>query len=270
MKFNSDKFELLRYKFKDSEVQNFTSYKSNDGSEIEEKTHIRDLGIILSNDATFSMHIAEMTESVKSKIGWVLRTFRTRERHPMLTLWKQLILCDLDYCSQLWNPGKTGDIQTLELLQRSYLRRIAGMQAYNYWEQLKELKLLSLERRRERYIAIYIWRMIEGQVPNFDKTPVSFQWHQRRGRECFVPRVMASAPSSVSRIPYNSLSIKGPKNFNSLPMSIRNITGCGVETFKIQLDRYLANVMDEPLIPGYTRYRSANSNSLLDRPRVPV
>lgn len=270
MQFNSDKFELLRYKLKGSEVQNSTSYKSNDGSEIEEKVHIRDLGVTLSNDASFSEHITEMTKSVKSKIGWVLRTFKTRERRPMLTLWKQLVLCDLDYCSQLWNPGKTGDVQALELLQRSYLRRIAGMQAYNYWEQLKELKLFSLERRRERYIAIYIWRMLEGQVPNFEKTPVSFQWHQRRGRECHVPRVMASAPSSIQRVRYNSLSIKGPKIFNSLPMSIRNITGCEVETFKTQLDKYLAKVPDEPLIPGYTRYRSANSNSLLDRPRVLV
>ena len=60
------------------------------------------------------------------------------------------------YCSQLWNPSKTGDIQALELLQRSYLRCINGMQGLNYWEPLGELKVYSLERRRERYIAIYI------------------------------------------------------------------------------------------------------------------
>ena len=86
----------------------------------------------------------------------------------MLALWKQLILCDLDYCSQLWNPSKTGDIQALELLQRSYLHCISGMQGLNYWKQLGELKLYSLERRRERYIAIYIWCIVEGHVPNFD------------------------------------------------------------------------------------------------------
>ena len=146
---------------------------------------------------------------------------------------------------------------------------MSGMQVLDYWEQLKELKLYSLERRRERYIAIYVWRILEGYVPNFDMTPVSFQWHQRRGRECLVPRVSRMAPSSIQKVRYSSLPIKGPRIFNSLPQSVRNITGCNVETFKARLDKYLALVPDEPLIPGYTRYRSSNSNSLLHKPREP-
>ena len=185
----------------------------------------------------------------------------------MLALWQQLILCDLNYCSQLWNPSRTGDIQVLELLQRSYLLYISGMQGLYYWEQLGELKLYSLERRRERYIAIYIWRILEGHVPNFDMTPVSFQWHPRRGKECLIPRVSGTASSSIQRVRYCSLPIKGPSIFSSLPRSVRNITGCNVETFKAGLDRYLTLVPDEPLIPGYTRYRGSSSNSLVDRPR---
>ena len=176
---------------------------------------------------------------MKTKIGLVLRTFRTRERQPMLDLWKQLILCDLDYCSQLWNSSKTGDIQALELLQRSFLCCINGMRGLNYWEQLGELKLYSLELRRLRYITIYIWRILEGHVPNFDMTPVSFQWHPRPGRECLVPRVSGTASSSsIQRVRYCSLPIKGPSIFSSLPRSARNITDCKVETFKAGLDRY--------------------------------
>ena len=211
----------------------------------------------LSSDATFSGHIGEKVASVKTKIGWVLCTFRNWERQPMLALWKQLILCDLDYCSQLCNPSKTGDIQALELLQRSYLRCINGMEGPNYWEQLGELKLYSLECRRERYIAIYIWPILEGHVPNFDMTPVSFQWHPRRGRECLIPRVSGTASSSIQRIRYCSLPIKGPSIFNFLLRSVGNITGCNVETFKAGLDRYLTLVPDEPPIPGYTSYRAA-------------
>ena len=259
--------ELLRYRLMGSTVQNSAGYKSNIGSEIEEKAHVKDLGVKLSSDATFSGHIGEKVASVKTKIGWVLRTFRTQERQPMLALWKQLILCDLDYCSQLWNPSKTGNIQALKLLQRSYLRCINGMQCLNYWEQLGELILYSLERRRERYIAIYIWRILEGHVPNFDMTPVSFQRHPRHGRECLVPRVSGTASSSIQRVHYCFLPIKGPNIFNSLPRSVRNITGCNVETFKTGLDKYLTLVPDEPLIPGYTRYRGKSSNSLLDIPR---
>ena len=228
MEFNSDKFELLRYRLRGSTVQNLTGYKSNIGSEIEEKALVKDLGVKLSSDTTFSGHIGEKVASVKTKIGWVLRIFRTRECQPMLALWKQLILCDLDYCSQLWNSSKTGDIQALKLLQRSYLHCINGMQGLNYWEQLGELKLYPLECCQERYIAIYIWHILEDHGPNFDMTLVSFQWHPRCGRECLVPRVSGTASSSIQRVCYCSLPIKGPGIFNSLARSVRNITGYNV------------------------------------------
>ena len=267
MEFNSDKFELLRYRLRGSTVKNSTGYKSNIGTKIEEKAHVKDLGVKLSSDATFSVHNGEKVASVKTKIRWVLRTFRTRERQPMLALWKQLILCDLDYCSQLWNPSKTGDIQALELLQRSYLCCISGMQGLNYWGQLGKLKLYSLEHRWERYIAIYIWHILESHVPNFNMTLVSFHWHPRCGRECLIHRVSGTTSSSIQRVHYCSLPIKGPSSFSSLLRSFRNITGCNLETFKTGLDKYLSLVSDEPLIPVYTRYRGSSSNSLLARPR---
>ena len=70
-----------------------------------------------------------------------MRTFHTRDKQPMLTLWKQLIIFDHDYCSQAWSPSKTGEIQELELLQKAFVRKIKGMQGLSYWEQLRELNL---------------------------------------------------------------------------------------------------------------------------------
>ena len=43
------------------------------------------------------------------------------------------------------------------MVQRSFIRKIDGMGHLDYWTQLKRLKLYSLERRRERYIVIYIY-----------------------------------------------------------------------------------------------------------------
>ena len=52
------------------------------------------------------------------------------------------------------------------MIQRSFIRKIDDMRHLDYWTQLKKLHLYSLERRRERYIMIYIWRILEGQVPD--------------------------------------------------------------------------------------------------------
>ena len=185
---------------------------------IPEKTAVRDLGITMSNDASFSIYINEKVAAMNSKISWVVRSFKTRDRLPMLTLWKQLILSDHDYCSQLWSPDKVGDIQSLELLQRSYLRKIHGMQSLSYWDQLQQLGLYSLERRRERYIATYVWKILEGIAPNIsDDHGISAQKHPRRGRECRVPKVSTSAPSRIQTIRFSSFAVKGPRIFNSLP-----------------------------------------------------
>ena len=52
MKFNANTFELLRYG-KEQEIKSTTTYKSNDDSNIDNKEQVRDLGIMMSNPATF-------------------------------------------------------------------------------------------------------------------------------------------------------------------------------------------------------------------------
>ena len=69
MEFNSDKFEVIRYKGKKSHTLDDTSYTSNIGNVIEEKSQLKDLGVILSNDATFKQHISQKVTSLKPKIG---------------------------------------------------------------------------------------------------------------------------------------------------------------------------------------------------------
>ena len=204
-------------------------------------------------------------KALKSKIGWILRTFQTRDRLLMLTLWKQLVLCDHDYCSQLWNPDRVGNIQSLELLQRSFIRRIKGMHHLSYWKQLESLGLYSLERR-ERYIVIYMWQILEGNVPNISDGPsgISSFWHPRRGRECHVPKVRPCAPSRIQSIRRASLGIKGPRLFNCLPAGLRNLFGVSVGSFKMKLDKFLSSLPDQPLIPGYTMYRRVDTYSILD------
>ena len=124
--------------------------------------------------------------------------------------------------------------------------------------------MYSLQRRRERYRIIYIWRVLEGQVPNIGNHRITCKTSDRRGRECVPPKVSTGARKLVQNLVYASLPQHGQRLFNCLPKEIRNVTGCKVESFKNILDRYLMTVPDEPLIRGYTSYRRAESNSLID------
>ena len=80
----------------------------------------------------------------------------SRKRSLMLTLLKFFVIPLLEYCCQLWNPWKAKDIQAIEAIQRPFTYKITEVQHLNYWKRRHELKLYSLQTRRNRNIIIYI------------------------------------------------------------------------------------------------------------------
>ena len=127
--------------------------------------------------------------------------------------------------------------------------------------------LKNFERRRERFQVLYIWSIIEGKVPNFshsenNKVVGGINWynHIRHGRKCMIPTL---SRSKNQRLVTKSFRWRGPRLFNALPKSLRNMTGCK-DKFKKSLDEFLQKVPDEPQVPGYTIMRITDSNSLVD------
>ena len=219
----------------------------------------------MSSDAIFGEHISKVVISANLKCSWILRLLifheKTHEKSALLTLWKSMVIPILDYCSQLWSPNTPGLIQTVEKVQLSYLKKILGMRSLDYWEQLKFLKLYSLQRRRERYMCIYMWKILEGLAPSFGVDVVN---NHRTGRYCKVPHVSSAAPGRVRNIRFNSMGINGPRIFNCLPSNLRGMSNCSVGSFKRALDRHLAEIPDEPRVLGPIKFCLRGGNSLLD------
>ena len=238
-----------------SQNNNFESHP------IEPTGNVKDLGIYIDCDATFNSQIEKLISKAKNKCSWILRTFETRDKLPMLTLYKSLVIPILDYCSQIWSPAKKGHIQNIEEIQRSFTRKIKGTQNMDYWQRLKFLNLYSLERRRERYSIMYTWKILEHLVPS--SLSIDPKIHNRRGRECTLPPLNTRAAKSVQNLREGSFSCRGPRLFNKLPREIRGMS-CSVNVFKRALDSFLKNIPDNPLTQNYTAYSTHASNSLLD------
>jgi len=174
----------------------------------------------------------------------------------LLTLFTTMVRSKLEYCCPVWNPVKKGDIQKLENVQRSFVRKIAGLRDMNYWDRLKKLKLLSLQRRRERYCIIQVWKIINNHAPN--DVNMQFTRHKRRGIKAKIPRLKANAQQSV-RSDYNcSFAVRAAQLWNILPSDVNTLES--LDSFKIGLGTFLERFPDTPPVPGYT---PANDNSLL-------
>ena len=124
--------------------------------------NVLDLGIYMSGGFAFNYHISSLSKKCANLSGWILGTFYTRDCIIMLTLFKSIVLSRLDYGSQLWSPFLIKHKTQLEKTQRSFTKHITGMNDMPYHERLKSLGLCSLQRRREMYCIIYIWKILEG------------------------------------------------------------------------------------------------------------
>ena len=69
MKFNANKFELIRYGQNEQMKMNTLYFTPDMESVIEEKSQLRDLGIIMSNDMKFSHHVSKICKTVRQKTG---------------------------------------------------------------------------------------------------------------------------------------------------------------------------------------------------------
>ena len=269
MVFNEDKFELMQFG-KNDDLKNSLYFTPDFKEMIERKQTVKDLGVLFDEDLSFNSHVNKIHKTVSSKIGWVLRSFQCRETKLMKTIWKSLIQPHIDYCSPLWfSPNSQGEITRLENLQRQFTKKIKGFENLNYWERLNKLKMLSHQRRMERYNIIYTWKVLEGLVPDCGLEEIC---SERRGRLCKVRPIVSNSTMRVRSIRENSFQISGPNLFNSLPAFLRGMTGCTIENFKESLDSFIQMVPDEPKCENLEPrsiciHNARSSNSLVDQLR---
>ena len=138
----------------------------------------------------------------------------------MIVLYKTLVRPLLEYCCLVWSPTLKGEIAQLEQVQRNFTRRIAGCREMTYWERLHHLKLQSLQRRRERYMLIQMWKIHNGLSPyvGVDFMPDS---GSRQGPRAEVPSINHKAQQSKASLLEGSFSVRGPTLWNTLPASVK-------------------------------------------------
>ena len=80
-----------------------------------------------------------------------------------------MVRCRLENCcplGPLWNPADIASVQAIEPFQQHFTKRVSGFQHLSYHDRLKGLQLQSLQRRSERYIIIYMWKLRHSLSPN--------------------------------------------------------------------------------------------------------
>ena len=194
MDFNSLKFVVLRYG-KDQNLKNDTIYFSDEMAAPIDSLHShKDLGVMMSADGTFSDHIESVIKKVRKRIGWLCRTFYSRDLQFMRQMYVSVIRPHIDYCSQLWGPGEGPHLDKLEKLQAYFTRLIPSIRSLTYVDRLKALKIQSIQRRFDRYKITYVRKILMKIVPNPGISQRTDESH-RLGLTLEIPKVSSKLRS---------------------------------------------------------------------------
>ena len=266
MKLHDDKFVYMNFNIRPNKFplanlpfySSYFQYKTSTGNILEQSDTVTDLGVILSDNLSWTPHISAITRKAKQQAGWALSVFKDRSPLVMKTLYKSVIRPHLEYGCALWCGLSMQNLRDLEAIQRSFTNKtVCPPHIQNYWDRLQYLQLMSLQRRRERYVILYMWKILNGKTSN--DLNICFYDNPRRGILARVPPLSLNSSLKAKTLYDSSFAVVGPNLWNVVPKSIKSIES--LVSFKANLDIFLKEFPDRPPVSGYI---VQNNNSLTE------
>ena len=112
--------------------------------------NIKDLGITISYDLSWSDHIHEVVNKANKVLGVIKRLLGSNSVNGFSLLYKSLVRPILEYAAPVWCPFLVKDVVSLEKVQRRASRQALGRKRgeMDYEERCSILKWSPLKNRR--------------------------------------------------------------------------------------------------------------------------
>ena len=133
------------------------------GSPIQQVSSFTYLGVTLSQDLSWCLHIDKVCLKAKRLLGYLYRGFRLADSGCLYYLYKSLVLPVLSYCSAVWNPHQCGRAAQLERVQGFAARLTTRRWTEDCAVLYHELGWCPLESRRKLQCILLCRRIITGK-----------------------------------------------------------------------------------------------------------
>ena len=132
------------------------------GDLIDQVASFKYLGVLIDEKLSWNLQISHVCCKAKRLLGYLYRSFKLADRRCLSHLYKSLVLPILDYCSCVWDPHLSGNVNKLEKVQTFAARLVTGKWSEGSEKLREELSWPLLSTRRSFQKLSLCRRILNG------------------------------------------------------------------------------------------------------------